>query len=197
MAVAPPENSLLVESRAQWRQWLAENHTRTEGIWLITYKKAVGKPYVSYDETVEEALCFGWIDSKPNKLDEERTMLWFAPRKPGTGWSALNKRRITALIEASLMRPPGLAKIEMAKQDGSWTALDAIERLEIPPDLAAALATNEVAKTNFDAFPRSAKRGILEWIASAKRPETRADRIAETVDLAAQNIRANSWPKTP
>jgi uncharacterized protein YdeI (YjbR/CyaY-like superfamily) len=197
MATVPPENSIQVESRDQWRQWLAENHSRTEGIWLITFKKGTGQSYLSYDETVEEALCFGWIDSKPSKLDEKRTMLWFAPRKPGTGWSALNKRRIETLLSANLIMPPGLAKIEAAKQDGSWYALDAIERLDIPPDLEAAFAVNDIAKANFDAFPRSAKRGILEWIASAKRPETRSRRIAETVDLAAQNIRANSWPKRP
>jgi len=195
MAAQPPENSVQVESRAEWRAWLAANHGRTEGIWLITYKKHPHRPYVSYNDTVEEALCFGWIDSKPNKLDDARTLLWFAPRKAGTGWSALNKQRIAALIEAGQMMPPGLAKIEAAKQDGSWSSLDAIERLEIPPDLATALAQNETALANFEAFPRSAKRGILEWIASAKRTETRDRRIAETVALAAQNIRANSWPK--
>jgi uncharacterized protein YdeI (YjbR/CyaY-like superfamily) len=197
MAIAAPENSVQVESRAEWRAWLAANYTRIEGLWLITYKKRSGRPHVSYDEVVEEALCFGWIDSKGNKLDDERTMLWMAPRKPGTGWSALNKQRIAALSEAGLIMPPGLAKIDAAKQDGSWELLDAIERLEIPPDLAAALAENDVAGANFDAFPRSAKRGILEWIASAKRAETRDRRVAETVELAAQNLRANSWPKRP
>ncbi|MEA5452362.1 YdeI/OmpD-associated family protein [Leptolyngbya sp. CCNP1308] len=197
MAAEAPDNSVQVESRAEWRAWLAANHARTEGLWLITYKKRPGRPYVSYDEVVEEALCFGWIDSKGNKLDGDRTMLWMAPRQPGTGWSALNKRRIAALTEAGLMMPPGLAKIEAAKQDGSWELLDAIERLEIPPDLAAAFAENDLASANFEAFPRSAKRGILEWIASAKRAETRERRIAETVELAAQNLRANSWPKRP
>lgn len=195
MVAELPDNSIQVESRADWRTWLVDNHGRTEGIWLITFKKRPGKPYVSYDDVVEEALCFGWIDSKPNKLDGDRTMLWFAPRKPGTGWSALNKKRIVAMTEAELMMPPGLAKVEAAKQDGSWELLDAIERLEIPPDLAMALSENETARANFDAFPRSAKRGILEWVASAKRAETRDRRIAETVELAAQNIRANSWPK--
>lgn len=195
MVAEPPQNSVQVESRAEWRGWLAVNHPRPEGIWLITYKKLPGKPYVSYGDTVEEALCFGWIDSKPNRLDAERTMLWFAPRKAGTGWSALNKKRIEAMIAAGLMMPAGLAKIEAAKQDGSWQALDAIERLEIPPDLAVAFAENDIAWANFDAFPRSAKRGILEWIASAKRAETRDRRIAETVALAAQNIRANGWPR--
>ncbi|MBE9157660.1 YdeI/OmpD-associated family protein [Nodosilinea sp. LEGE 06152] len=195
MVAEPLENAVQVESRTQWRDWLAANHTRSKGIWLITYKKQPGQPYVSYNDVVEEALCFGWIDSKPNRLDDERTMLWMAPRQPGTGWSALNKQRIEALTAAGLMMPPGLAKLEAAKQDGSWEKLDAIERLEIPADLAAALAANATAKANFEAFPRSAKRGILEWIASAKRAETRDRRIAETVHLAAQNIRANSWPK--
>ncbi|MBW4459510.1 MAG: YdeI/OmpD-associated family protein [Nodosilinea sp. WJT8-NPBG4] len=173
MAIEAPENSVQVESRAEWRAWLAANHSRTEGLWLITCKKQSGKPHVSYDEVVEEALCFGWIDSKGNKLDDKRTMLWMAPRKPGTGWSALNKKRIAALSAAGLMMPPGLAKIEAAKQDGSWELLDAIERLEVPADLATALAENGLAEANFEAFPRSAKRGILEWIASAKRAETR------------------------
>jgi uncharacterized protein YdeI (YjbR/CyaY-like superfamily) len=142
---------------------------------------------------VEEALCFGWIDSKPNKLDEERSTLWFAPRKPRTGWSKLNKERVERLIEQQLMMPSGLAKVEAAKQDGSWNALDAIEALEIPPDLEQTLIDHPEAKQNFDAFPRSAKRGILEWIASARKPETRAKRIAETAQLAAQNRRANQW----
>ncbi|MBD2109715.1 YdeI/OmpD-associated family protein [Nodosilinea sp. FACHB-13] len=197
MATEAPDNSIQVESRAEWREWLATNHSRTEGLWLITYKKRSGKPHVSYDEVVEEALCFGWIDSKGNKLDDERTMLWMTPRQPGTGWSALNKKRIAALSEAGLMMPPGLAKIEAAKRDGSWELLDPIERLEVPADLATALAENGLARANFEAFPRSAKRGILEWIASAKRAETRDRRIAETVELAAQNLRANSWPKRP
>jgi uncharacterized protein YdeI (YjbR/CyaY-like superfamily) len=189
----PPSNSIHPESRAAWRAWLEQNHTRKEGIWLISFKKATGKPRVEYDDAVEEALCFGWIDSKGNKLDEERTMLWFAPRKPRTGWSAPNKQRVEALIADGRMAPAGLAKIEAAKQDGSWSALDAVEALEIPPDLKQALAANPAAQQYFDAFPRSAKRAILVWIISAKKPETRANRISETVRLAAGNVRANQW----
>lgn len=188
-----PENSTHPLSRAEWRAWLAENHTRTQGIWLISYKKATGQPRVEYDEAVEEALCFGWIDSKGNKLDDERSMLWFAPRKPRTGWSRPNKERVERLIAAGLMMPPGLAKIEAARQDGSWTALDAVEALEIPPDLAAALDGYSAARGNFEAFPRSAKRGILEWIANAKTEATRAKRIEETARLAEENKRANQW----
>lgn len=194
MSETPP-NSVHPKTRAEWREWLAQHHTRPEGVWLISFKKATGKPRFDYEEAVEEALCFGWIDSKGNKLDDERSMLWFAPRKRGTGWSRPNKERIERLVAAGLMAPAGLAKIEAARQDGSWFALDAVEALEIPPDLAQALAANETANHYFEAFPRSAKRAILEWIVQAKRAETRAKRIEETVRLAAENIRANQWQK--
>lgn len=192
MTKAPPD-SVHPLSRAEWRAWLEQNHTRASGVWLITYKKAAGQPRVEYDDAVEEALCFGWIDSKPNKLDHERSMLWFAPRKPGTGWSRPNKERVERMLAAGLMAPAGLAKVEAAQRDGSWSALDAIEALEIPPDLESALEANPPARQHWDAFPRSVKRGILEWIANARRPETRAKRVAETAELAAQNKRANQW----
>ena len=192
MAIPPP-NSFHPKSRAEWRKWLEKNHTRTEGIWFVSYKKDTGKPRVSYEESVEEALCFGWIDSKGNKLDDERSMLWFAPRKAKTGWSKLNKERIEKLIRAKLMMPAGLAKINAAKKDGSWNALDAVEALEIPSDLAEAFSKNETARGYFEAFPRSVKRALLEWISNAKRPETRTKRIEETVTKAEQNIRANQW----
>jgi uncharacterized protein YdeI (YjbR/CyaY-like superfamily) len=189
----PPANSVHPKTRAAWRAWLASNHTRPEGVWLITYKKAAGKPRFEYDEAVEEALCFGWVDSKPAKLDDERSMLWFAPRKPDTGWSRPNKERIERMVAQGLMAPAGLAKVEAAKKDGSWTALDAVEALEIPAALAAALAGHPDAARHFEAFPRSVKRGILEWIANAKKPETRARRVEETARLAADNVRANQW----
>lgn len=189
----PPPNSVHPKSRAEWRKWLEENQARKEGIWLISYKKDTGKPRFDYDESVEEALCFGWVDSKPAKLDDERSMLWFAPRKPKTNWSKLNKDRVEKMIKAGLMSPAGLAKVEAAKKDGSWNALDGVEALEIPPDLAKALSKNKTAKEYFEAFPRSVKRGILEWILNVKRPETRTKRIEETVSLAEKNVRANQW----
>jgi uncharacterized protein YdeI (YjbR/CyaY-like superfamily) len=188
-----PPNSVHPQTRAEWREWLERHHTQAEGVWLISFKKGTGKPRFEYEEAVEEALCFGWVDSKSNKLDAERSMLWFAPRRPRTGWSRSNKERAKRLIETGLMMPAGLAKIEAAKQDGSWSALDSVEALEIPPDLDQALAADQTARQYFEAFPRSVKRAILEWIAGAKRPETRAKRIAETVELAARNIRANQW----
>lgn len=190
-----PTNSIHPLTIAEWRAWLEQNHTRTEGIWLISYKKATGKPRFDYAEAVEQALCFGWIDSKGNKLDDERSLLWFAPRKAGTGWSKPNKERVERLMAAGLMAPAGLAKIEKAKTDGSWVLLDAVEALEIPPDLAAALASLPMAAAYFDAFPRSVKRGILEWLVNAKTAATRAKRVAETATLAAENKRANQWRK--
>jgi len=188
-----PLNSVHPKTRAEWRNWLEQHHEREEGVWLISFKKASGKPRFDYEEAVEEALCFGWIDSKGNKLDEERSMVWFVPRKAGTGWSKINKGRVEKLMADGLMMPAGLAKVEAAKQDGSWNALDSVEALEIPPDLKKALAANKTAQQYFNAFPRSVKRGILEWIASAKQPETRAKRVEETARLAAENIRANQW----
>lgn len=135
----------------------------------------------------------GWVDSKPNKLDDERSMRWFAPRKKGSKWSKINKEKVAKLIKAKLMNLARLAKIEAVKKDGSWNALDAVEALAIPPDLARAFSKNKTAKKYFDEFPRSVKRAILEWISSAKKPETRAARIEETVSKAEKNIRANQW----
>ena len=188
-----PPNAIHPKTRAAWRAWLEQHHRQSDGVWLVSYKKATGKALFDYDEAVEEALCFGWIDSKPNKLDDERAMLWFAPRKAGTGWSRLNKARAEKMIAAGQMMPAGLAKIAAAKQDGSWGALDAIEELAIPAELDLALNANPIAAQYFQAFPRSVKRAILEWIANAKKPETRAKRIEETARLAAQNVRANQW----
>lgn len=188
-----PSNSVEVTSRAAWRAWLAAHHADPGGVWLVTFKKTSGRTSPSYRDTVEEALCFGWIDSLGRKLDGERTMLYFAPRRAGSGWSQINKEHIERLLAAGQMAAAGLAKIEAAKQDGSWTALDAVERLELSPDLVTALGEHPGAAANFAAFPRSAKRGILEWISNAKRPDTRARRVLETATLAAQNKRANSW----
>jgi uncharacterized protein YdeI (YjbR/CyaY-like superfamily) len=184
-----------VESRQQWRDWLEKNHRQAEGVWLVTFKKHCPEKHLPYDDIVEEAICFGWVDSLPRKLDENRTMLWLAPRKQGSKWSKPNKARVEKMIAAELMTPAGLVKVDAAKADGSWSALDSVEALEIPPDLDAEFKSYGAAKPNFEAFPRSVKRGILEWISSAKRPETRAKRIQETAKLAQENIRANQWRK--
>ncbi|WP_420641676.1 YdeI/OmpD-associated family protein [Candidatus Leptofilum sp.] len=184
-----------VETRAELRGWLAQNHPRQGGVWLVTFKKHCGDKYVSYDDIVEELICFGWIDSMTRKLDADRSMLWIAPRKRGSNWSRRNKEIVARLEATGLLAPPGLAKIEAAKADGTWDALNAVENLEIPPDLAEALAQYPDAAAYFEAFPRSVKRGILEWIFNAKRPQTRAKRIEETARLAQDNLRANQWPR--
>lgn len=177
----------------EWRDWLAEHHTRRTGVWLVTWRAGSGGPRITYDESVEQALCFGWVDSKGRALDARRTMLWFAPRTPRSGWSRPNKVRVEKLLAAGLMAPAGLAVIEAAKANGAWTLLDDVEDLVVPGDLAAAFAAHPPAAEHWEAFPRSAKRGILEWIVQAKRPETRARRIAETAEKAALNERANQW----
>lgn len=179
-----------VKTRQQFRNWLSENYARTTGVWLITYKKA-SEYYLAYQEIVQECLCFGWIDSLPRKLDAARTMLYISPRKQGSNWSKVNKDYVATLEAEGLMHPAGLAKIERAKQDGSWTWLDDVEALILPNDLRSAFEENAIALSNWEKFPRSAKRGILEWIKNAKKSATRAKRITDTVTKAAQNIRAN------
>ncbi|MEL6613742.1 MAG: YdeI/OmpD-associated family protein [Bacteroidota bacterium] len=181
-----------VTSRAAWRAWLAANHEQPEGIWLVTYKKHTGDRYVDYDSIVEEALCFGWIDSLPRKLDADRTMLYLSPRKPKSIWSRLNKTRVDALEEAGLMTDVGRAKIEAAKTSGSWTIYDSVEDLLVPDDLRDALAREPDAAAAFDAFSDSSKKGVLWWIKSAKRDATRAKRIAETVRFAKLGVVANT-----
>lgn len=180
-------------SRAGWRQWLSENHTCGEGVWLVYPRKGSGLTGPTVEDAAEEALCFGWIDSLPRALDEKRTMLLVAPRKRGSNWLAINKARVEKLIRAKLMTPAGLAVIEAAKMDGAWAALDHVEALVEPDDLGAAFKAHPGSRGHWDGFPRSVKRGILEWILNAKKPETRAARITETAEKAAQNIRANQW----
>lgn len=197
MAIRRPVNSVEPRSREAWREWLAEHHARPDGVWLVVWKKSTGRQAMDYDTQVEEALAWGWVDSKTNALDENRSMLWFAPRKPRTGWSRPNKQRIERLVASGHLQPAGRAKVDAAMADGSWSKLDAVEDGLVPPDLATALAAWPDAPRHFAAFPRSATRGILEWIAQAKRPETRAARIAETARLAQHNQRANQWKRTP
>ncbi|WP_374689025.1 YdeI family protein [Promineifilum sp.] len=187
----PPSNSTHPLTLSAWRAWLEANHTRPEGVWLITYRRASGKPFIPYEATVEEALCFGWIDGQVKTLDDERTMQWFAPRRAGSVWAKSNKERVARLIAEGRMTPAGLAKIEAAKADGSWALLDSVDNLEVPADLEAEFDNYPTARANFDAFPRSARHAILGWIALAKRPETRAKRITETARLAQDNVRAN------
>ena len=180
----------------QWRAWLKKHQADPDGVWLISWKKSSGKPAMSYDEAVDEAIAYGWVDSLTRSLDQERSMLWFAPRKPKSAWSRVNKQRVERLMAEGRMQPRGMAMVELAQQQGTWTALDDIENLVEPDDLATALNAVPVARQAWDGFPRSAKRGILEWISLAKKPETRAQRIQTTVDEAALGRRANQWRQT-
>jgi uncharacterized protein YdeI (YjbR/CyaY-like superfamily) len=177
-------DTLTPKNRAAWRKWLQSNHNKVPGIWLIYYKKASGTTTISYAEAVEEALCFGWIDSKAKPLDEERYMQYFGPRKANGGWSKVNKARIAQLQAAGLMAEPGQQVIDAAIANGTWTLLDEIEELVIPTDLAAAFKKSKAAHTYYDSLSRSDKRAILLWLVMAKRPETRAKRIAEVIALA-------------
>jgi uncharacterized protein YdeI (YjbR/CyaY-like superfamily) len=187
-----------VDSRAAWRSWLAEHHDRSTGVWVVTLKQASvpdGAEHVTARDLNEECLCFGWIDSKPGLIDDQRTALLCTPRRSGSGWSKVNKDRLARLLAAGRVAPAGLSAIERAKLDGSWTKLDRVDALAVPDDLGIALAGYPNARANFDAFPPSARRGILEWIAQAKRPDTRARRVDETARLADENVRANQWPR--
>jgi uncharacterized protein YdeI (YjbR/CyaY-like superfamily) len=181
-----------VTSSVDWRQWLQNNHQQKVGVWLIRYKKPDPR-HVSWSDAVDEALCFGWIDSLPRKLDDQRSMLLVTPRKPKSAWSGINKEKVERLTAVGRMTDAGLKVVANAKASGTWHKLVAVERLEMPLDLVDAFVASKTAKKNFDAFPPSAKRGILDWISQAKRPETRAARIAETVEKAKNNIRANHW----
>jgi uncharacterized protein YdeI (YjbR/CyaY-like superfamily) len=182
-------------TRADWRAWLQENHQIQENVWLIIYRKQSATPSVYYDEAVDEALCFGWIDSSIRKRDAESFFQFFSKRNPKSNWSKVNKEKVAKLIEAGLMTQAGKVMIDLAQETGTWTALDEVENLTYPPDLATALEDNPTAKKYFDAFPRSVKRGILEWLLNAKQTATRQKRIMEIVTLAEKNERANQYKK--
>ena len=179
------------KTRIEWRKWLEKNHSTSPGVWMIYYKKETGKREFNMADAVEEALCFGWIDSIAQKLDDERTMQKFAPRKSNSVWSKLNKQRIEKLIEQKLMNSAGLSKIEEAKKNGSWEALNSpdfhAENNSLPDDLEKVLLKNKKALENFRAFPQGYRKRFLFWIDSAKTPETRAARIKQTFLMAVAN----------
>lgn len=187
------------KSRAAWGKWLERRHAKDRGAWLILHHQASGRGGPVYAEAVEEALRFGWVDSRPAKRDAESSYLYFSPRNPKSKWSGANKARVERLLAAGRMAPAGMALVELAKRSGTWTALEAAEAGTLPADLARALTKNKKAGAAFEAFPPSSKRGILEWIGNAKKEETRKKRVAETVALAAQGLRANHYrqPKGP
>ena len=182
-------NTVSASTPAEWRAWLERNCRSTKEIWLIIHHKDSSAPSVRYHEAIEQALCFGWIDGLHRTRDEDSSQLRFTPRSPRSTWSRVNRERASRMIEQGLMTEHGQALIDLAKTKGTWQLVP--DSGAVPDDLREPLARDEVALANFTKFPPSSKRLILEWIAGAKRPETRQRRIERTVALAAQNIRAN------
>lgn len=179
--------------RAAWRAWLIEHHATSTGVYLASWRRSTGRTGVPYVEAVEEALCVGWIDATQRQLDDERTIQWFAPRRPRSGWAGTNKERVERLTAAGFMLPAGIAVVDDAKRRGTWTMFDDAENLVVPDDLAAALDATPLAREHWEAFSKSSRRATLGWISLAVRPETRAKRVAETASLAARNEKANQW----
>jgi uncharacterized protein YdeI (YjbR/CyaY-like superfamily) len=172
-------------SKQQWRQWLEENHRSKQAVWLVHYKKKSGVPTISWSEAVDEALCFGWIDSVRKTLDSETFVQFFSKRKPNGTWSRVNKEKIRQLIEAGLMTQAGLESIETAKQNGSWTILDEVEELILPHDLEIEFNTQPGSKDFFLSLSKSVRKAMLQRLVLAKQPETRQKRIREIAELAA------------
>lgn len=171
-----------METRAQWRAWLGQHSATSAGVWLVTWSKTSPHPTLTYDDLVEEALCFGWVDSLPRGIDDERTQLRITPRKRGSNWSRLNKERIQRLTAEGLMTSAGLAVVEAAKADGSWSALDDVENLVEPDDLRAKLDDDPEARRQWDGFPRSAN------------PDLTARARSAPVEVVSRVVAARSWP---
>ena len=176
-----------VKNRADWRAWLAANHDKETEIWLVYHKKGTGKEAIDYESSVEEALCYGWVDSIIKKIDETKYVRKFTPRKDDSKWSPSNKRRVKKLVKERLMTEFGLQKIEAAKRSGQWDAPDQRPELsfEMHPEFAEALKKNKQAKETFDKLALTHQKQYLGWIEVAKRPETREKRIKESIRLLA------------
>lgn len=180
-------------SREHWRQWLQENHRTVTSIWLVYYKKKTDIPSITYSDAVDEALCFGWIDSTRNSLGDDKFMQFFCKRKPTSVWSKVNKGKVQRLIEEGLMTAAGHESIEIAKENGSWAILDEVEEVVIPKDLNKELKKKKGALQYFTGLSRSSRKAILQWLVLAKRPETRQKRIDEITELAAQQLKPKQF----
>ena len=191
MATSDDGDRVHPETVQEWRAWLDENHEASPGVWLVSWKKHTGRPTVVYEEAETEALAVGWVDSKGKRLDDDRTMLYLTRRRPTSGWSRPNKERVERLLAEGRMGPAGQVAIDAAKDNGTWSLLDDVENLVVPDDLAAEFARHPGAQEAWGGFPRSVKRSVLEWIVTAKRPQTRRARIAETAEKAGRGERAH------
>lgn len=172
-------------NQLEWRAWLQQNHENQKAIWLVLYKKKSENHNLTWSEAVDEALCFGWIDSTKVTIDQDCYRQYFTQRKPKSNWSKINKEKVERLKAEGLMQEAGLKSIAIAKENGSWSKLDAIEALQVPEDLANALKENAKAYTYFTQLSNSNKKILLYWVISAKRPNTRSQRILEIVQSAA------------
>ncbi len=180
-------------TRQEWRLWLQENHVSKQSVWLVQHKVKSGKPSISWSEAVDEALCFGWIDSTRKTIDHETFIQFFCKRKPNSVWSKINKAKVQHLIAEGLMMQAGYDSVERAKQNGSWAMLDDVEELTIPADLETAFHTNPGSMDFFSGLSKSVRKSILHWLVLAKRPETRQKRINEIAELAAQRMKPKQF----
>jgi len=174
--------------KKEWRKWLKLNHNKKKGVWLIFYKKKSPNFNLSWSESVDEALCFGWIDSTKRTLDSTKYKQYFSKRKAKSNWSKINKDKVKTLIDQGFMEEEGYKSIQIAKENGSWTILDEVEALVIPEDLKAEFANYKGSMEYFDSLCKSVKKILLYWIVSAKRKETRRNRILEIVENASKNL---------
>ena len=181
------------KSRTDWREWLEKNHQSKQSVWLIYFKKSTKVPSISWSEAVDEALCFGWIDSTKKTIDEERYMQYFSRRKPNSNWSKINKEKVAKLIQNNLMTKAGFDSIETAKFNGSWTIIDKVEALLLPEDLKEELANFKGAKEYFDSLSKSDKKILLHWVISAKREETRQKRIIVITESAKKSMKPKQF----
>ena len=181
------------KSQQEWRQWLQENHLSKSSIWLVYFKIGSGVPSLSWSDAVDEALCFGWIDSTARAMDKDRYMQFFCKRKPKSVWSKINKTKVKRLIEENLMTDSGYASIEIAKQNGSWSILDDIEELIIPQDLEDEFKVNPGSKEFFLSVSQSARKAMLQWVVLAKQETTRKKRINEIATLASQKLKPKQF----
>ncbi|UKB77613.1 YdeI/OmpD-associated family protein [Chryseobacterium sp. MEBOG07] len=193
MGTSSERSTVYVNTKAEWREWLENNHHVEQSIWLVCNTKKSNLPVVYWTELVDEALCFGWIDSTRKTIDEGSFMQLFSRRKPKSTWSKINKEKVERLIENKLMTQAGLETIRIAKENGSWTILDTVEELIIPEDLNETFKLHEGSEAYFLSLSKSIKKMMLQWIVLAKRPETRKNRIDEIAIQAAQNKKPKNF----
>jgi uncharacterized protein YdeI (YjbR/CyaY-like superfamily) len=179
--------------QTDWREWLQENHNSKQSVWLVCYKKQANIPTITWSDAVDEALCFGWIDSVRKSIDKDKFIQFFGKRKPNSVWSKINKAKVQRLIDEGLMMPAGFDSIEKAKENGSWTILDEVEELFIPEDLEKGFDAKPGSAAYFLSLSKSVKKSILQWLVLAKRPETRQNRINEIAELASQKLKPKQF----